>query len=244
MFQYGLIGKSLSHSFSAKYFNDKFEKEGITDCSFELFELDSIEQVRDLVKNNPNLKGFSVTIPYKEAILPYLDELNVVVEDIQACNCVKVVDGKLIGYNTDIDGFMSSFLAIMEMHHDKAIVLGNGGAAKAVIHSLEQWSLDPLVVARNPKNENEITFDKLTEEIINEHKIIVNTTPVGMYPDVDECPDIPYSGIDRFHLVYDLIYNPEKTLFLQKAEAQDATIKNGMEMLEQQAETAWIIWNS
>jgi len=244
MFQYGLIGKSLSHSFSAKYFNDKFEKEGITDCSFELFELDSIEQVRDLVKNNPNLKGFSVTIPYKEAILPYLDELNVVVEDIQACNCVKVVDGKLIGYNTDIDGFMSSFLAIMEMHHDKAIVLGNGGAAKAVIHSLEQWSLDPLVVARNPKNENEITFDKLTEEIINEHKIIVNTTPVGMYPNVDECPDIPYSGIDRFHLVYDLIYNPEKTLFLQKAEAQDATIKNGMEMLEQQAETAWIIWNS
>jgi len=244
MFQYGLIGKSLSHSFSAKYFNDKFEKEGITDCSFELFELDSIEQVRDLVKNNPNLKGFSVTIPYKEAILPYLDELNVVVEDIKACNCVKVVDGKLIGYNTDIDGFMSSFLAIMEMHHDKAIVLGNGGAAKAVIHSLEQWSLDPLVVARNPKNENEITFDELTEEIINEHKIIVNTTPVGMYPNVDECPDIPYSGIDRFHLVYDLIYNPEKTLFLQKAEAQDAVIKNGMEMLEQQAETAWIIWNS
>jgi shikimate dehydrogenase len=244
MFQYGLIGKSLSHSFSAQYFNDKFEKEGITDCSFELFELDSIEQVRDLVKTHPNLKGFSVTIPYKETIIPYLDELNVVVEDIKACNCVKVIDGKLIGYNTDIDGFMSSFLAMMEMHHDKAIVLGNGGAAKAVIHSLEQWSLDPLVVARNPKNDNEITFEELTEELINEHKIIVNTTPVGMYPNVDECPNIPYSGIDRFHLVYDLIYNPEKTLFLQKAEAQDAVIKNGMEMLEQQAETAWIIWNS
>jgi shikimate dehydrogenase len=244
MFQYGLIGKSLSHSFSAQYFNDKFEKEGITDCSFELFELDSIEQVRDLVKTHPNLKGFSVTIPYKETIIPYLDELNVVVEDIKACNCVKVIDGKLVGYNTDIDGFMSSFLAMMEMHHDKAIVLGNGGAAKAVIHSLEQWSLDPLVVARNPKNDNEITFEELTEELINEHKIIVNTTPVGMYPNVDECPNIPYSGIDRFHLVYDLIYNPEKTLFLQKAEAQDAVIKNGMELLEQQAETAWIIWNS
>ena len=244
MKQYGLIGKSLSHSFSAKYFTTKFEQEGITDCSFDLFELEDIEQVKDLLKNNPDLKGFSVTIPYKEAILPYLDEMNEVVEDIGACNCVKVEDGKLIGYNTDIDGFMSSFLAVMEMHHDSSIVLGNGGAAKAVIHSLEQWSLDPLVVARNPKNENELPWNELTEEMVNQHKIIINTTPVGMFPNVDECPDIPYAGIDRFHLVYDLIYNPEKTLFLEKAEQQDATIKNGMEMLEQQAETAWIIWNA
>jgi shikimate dehydrogenase len=244
MKQYGLIGKSLSHSFSARYFNTKFENEGITDCRFELFELKDIKQVKELVNNNPELMGFSVTIPYKETILPYLDEMNATVEDIGACNCVKVENGKLIGYNTDIDGFMSSFLAVLEMHHDSSIVLGNGGAAKAVIHSLEQWSLDPLVVARNPKNEHELPWDELTEEIINQHKIIINTTPVGMYPSVDEYPNIPYKGIDRFHLVYDLIYNPEKTLFLQKAEAQDATIKNGLEMLEQQAETAWIIWNT
>ena len=244
MKQYGLIGKSLSHSFSETYFNNKFKKEGIKDSHYQLFELGRIEDIHQLLQKNPNLKGFNITIPYKEAILPYLDEMDAVVEDIGACNCVKIVDGKLIGYNTDIDGFMSSFLAIMEMHHDSSIVLGNGGAAKAVIHSLEQWSLDPLVVARNPKNEHELPWNELTEEMIHQHKIIINTTPVGMYPDVDECPDIPYEGIDRFHLVYDLIYNPEKTLFLKKAEAQDATIKNGMEMLEQQAETAWIIWNA
>ncbi|MCK5857259.1 MAG: shikimate dehydrogenase [Bacteroidales bacterium] len=244
MKQYALIGKNLDHSFSAKYFNAKFEKEGIIDCQFDLVELDDINQIKDWVKNNPELKGFSVTIPYKESIIPYLDEMNVVVEDIGACNCVKVENGKLIGYNTDIDGFMSSFLAIMEMHHDSSIVLGNGGASKAVVHSLEQWSLDPLVVARNPKNENELAWNDLTKEMISQHKIIINTTPLGMFPNEDKCPDIPYDGINRFHLVYDLIYNPEKTLFLKKAENQDATIKNGMEMLEQQAETAWIIWNS
>jgi len=243
MKQYGLIGKSLSHSFSAKYFNEKFRKEGITDCHYELFELEDIADIHQLLQKNPNLQGFNVTIPYKEAILPYLDELDVVVEEIGACNCVKVKDGKLIGYNTDVDGFMPTFLALMEMHHDKAIVLGNGGAAKAVIYSLEQWSLDPLVVARNPKND-ELPWNELTEEMVNSHKIIINTTPIGMWPNVNDFPDIPYQGIDRFHLVYDLIYNPEKTLFLKKAEEQDAVIKNGMEMLEQQAETAWIIWNS
>jgi len=244
MKQYGLIGKTLSHSFSAKYFNEKFEKEGITDCHYELFELENIADIHQLLQKNPNLRGFNVTIPYKEAILPYLDELDIVVQEIGACNCVKVEDGKLIGYNTDVDGFMPTFLALMEMHHDKAIVLGNGGAAKAVIYSLEQWSLDPLVVARNPKNEKELPWNELTEEMVNSHKIIINTTPIGMWPHVNDFPDIPYQGIDRFHLVYDLIYNPEKTLFLKKAEEQDATIKNGMEMLEQQAETAWIIWNS
>jgi len=167
-----------------------------------------------------------------------------VVEEIGACNCVKVKDGKLIGFNTDVDGFMKSFLPLVDLHHDSAIVLGNGGAAKAIIHSLEQWSLDPLVVARNPKNEGELPWEELTEEMVNEHKLIINTTPIGTWPNVDDCPDIPYQGIDRFHLVYDLIYNPEKTTFLKKAEAQDAVTKNGMEMLEQQAEAAWLIWNS
>jgi len=244
MKQYGLIGKSLSHSFSKQYFTSKFEKEKIEDCRFDLFELEKIEHIKDLLNNNPDLKGFSVTLPYKESIIPYLDEMDAIVEDIGACNCVKVEGGKLIGYNTDIDGFMTSFLAVLEMHHDQAIVLGNGGAAKAVIYSLEQWSLDPLVVARHPKSKHELAWNKLSKEIINKHKIIINTTPAGMFPNVNECPDIPYEGIDRFHLVYDLIYNPKKTLFLKKAEKQGASIKNGMEMLEQQADTAWIIWNS
>ncbi len=244
MKQYGLIGKSLTHSFSAKYFNTKFQKEGIEDSHFDLFELETIEQIHGLLQKNPNLQGFSVTIPYKEAILPYLDEMDSVVEEIGACNCVKIKDGKLIGFNTDVDGFMKSFLPLVDLHHDSAIVLGNGGAAKAIIHSLEQWSLDPLVVARNPKNEGELPWEELTEEMVNEHKLIINTTPIGTWPNVDDCPDIPYQGIDRFHLVYDLIYNPEKTTFLKKAEAQDAVTKNGMEMLEQQAEAAWLIWNS
>ncbi|RUA32518.1 MAG: shikimate dehydrogenase [Bacteroidetes bacterium] len=244
MKQYGLIGKTLTHSFSEKYFTEKFKKEGINDATYQLFELDDISKIKEFVADKPDLRGFNITIPYKESIIPYLDEMTEVVEEIGACNCVKIEDGKLIGYNTDVDGFMPTFLAVMEMHHDSAIVLGNGGAAKAVIYSLEQWSLDPLVVARNPKNENELPWNELTEEMVNQHKIIINTTPVGMYPKVNEYPDIPYEGIDRFHLVYDLIYNPEKTIFLEKAEKQDAVIKNGLEMLEQQADTAWIIWNS
>lgn len=244
MKKYGLIGKSLTHSFSAKYFNDKFLNEGIADCQFDLFELKNIDSIRKLVEQNPQLKGFSVTIPYKESILPYLDEMDEVVKEIGACNCVKVLDGKLIGYNTDVGGFTNSFLPLLDLHHDAAIVLGNGGAAKAIIHSLEQWSLDPLVVARNPRNKNELAWGSLTEEMVNDHKLIINTTPVGTWPNVNEYPDIPYQGIDRFHLVYDLIYNPEKTTFLKKAEAQDAVIKNGMEMLEQQADAAWVIWNS
>jgi shikimate dehydrogenase len=239
---FGLIGKKLGHSFSAKYFNGKFSKEGITDAQYDLYEIDSIEGLPELLSENPDLKAFNVTIPYKEQILPYLHRMDKTVVETGACNCVKIEDGKLHGFNTDIHGFMVSILPLIDVHHHSALVLGNGGASKAVVYSLEQWSIDVQVVARNPRAAHELPWNELTEEMVHEHKIIVNTTPLGMWPDTEACPDIPYAGIDRFHLCYDLIYNPEKTLFLQKAEAQDAVIKNGMEMLEQQAERAWEIW--
>jgi shikimate dehydrogenase len=240
---FGLIGKKLGHSFSAKYFNDKFSKEGVTDAQYDLYEIDSIAQLPELLSENPGLKGFNVTIPYKEQILPYLHRMDKTVVETGACNCVKVEDGKLHGFNTDIHGFMVTILPLIDVHHHSALVLGNGGASKAVVYSLEQWSIDVQVVARNPRSEHELPWKDLTEEMVNEHKIIVNTTPLGMWPDTDTYPDIPYEGIDRFHLCYDLIYNPENTVFLQKAEAHDAVIKNGMEMLEQQAERAWELMN-
>ena len=240
---YGLIGKKLGHSFSAKYFNDKFSKEGITDAQYDLYELDDIGQLPELLSENPDLKGLNITIPYKEKVLPLLHRMDKTVVETGACNCIKIEDGKLHGFNTDVHGFMVSILPLIDVHHHSALVLGNGGAAKAVVYALEQWSIDVQVVARNPKSKDELPWNELTEEMLREHKIIVNTTPLGMWPDVDDYPDIPYEEIDRFHLCFDLIYNPEKTVFLKKAEEQDAVIKNGMEMLEEQANRAWEIWN-
>ena len=244
MKEYGLIGKNLKHSFSAKYFNNKFEKEGIKNCNYQLFELANIEDIRIFIQSNPNLKGFNITIPYKEAIIPYLDEVDDMVKEIGACNCVKIEDGKLIGFNTDVAGFMLSILPLIEPQHHSAVILGNGGAAKAVIYSLEQISIDYQVFAREPKNKYELIWSELNEQHIEDNKIIINTTPIGMWPNVDNSPEIPFHALDRFHLVYDLIYNPETTKFLKKAIDQDAIIKNGLEMLEQQAEAAWDIWNA
>lgn len=243
MRQFGLIGQSLSHSFSAKYFNDKFEKEGIPDARFDLFELKSIEELKSVLQKNPDLEGFSVTIPYKETIIPFLDDMGPIVKEIGACNCVKVKDGKLIGYNTDVEGFSQSILPLIERHQYSAIVLGNGGASKAVVYALEHMSIDVQVIARNPKNESERSWDKLDAALMEQYKIIVNTTPLGMYPEINAAPDIPYPAMDRFYLAYDLIYNPEKTSFLQKSEDQCAEISNGLEMLQLQADAAWAIWN-
>ena len=244
MNEFGLVGKSLKHSFSAKYFNEKFQRDGIKDCNYQLFELPKIEDLSHLLKQHPNLKGLNITTPYKESILPYLDKKEDVVEEIGACNCVKIENGKLIGYNTDVNGFMISILSLLEHQHHKAIILGNGGAAKAVKFALEQISIDYQVIARTPRSDSELAWDKLDREMMDEYKIIINTTPVGMWPSVSEFPDIPYDGFSRFHLAFDLIYNPEKTVFLKKAEQEDAVVKNGLEMLEQQAEAAWEIFGT
>lgn len=242
MREFGLIGKTLQHSFSAKYFNDKFQNEGITDCNYQLFELENIEDIRGLISSSPNLKGFNITIPYKESIIPYLDVVDDVVREIGACNCVKIINGKLHGFNTDVIGFMISILPLIEHQHHSAIILGNGGSSKAVIYALEQMSIDYQVIARNARDKNEILWQDINKALIEEHKVIINTTPLGMWPKVDDFPNIPYEAIDRFHLAYDLIYNPTTTKFLEKADAQDAVIKNGMEMLTEQAEAAWGIW--
>lgn len=244
MKQYGLIGKSLKHSFSKEYFNKKFQIEGIRNHFYDLYELDKIEDLLSFLQQNPNLKGVNVTIPFKETILPYLDNLDKTVEEIGACNCVNIVNGKLHGTNTDAIGFLNSFLPLVEMQHHSAIILGNGGASKAIVYALEQCSIECTIVARSLKSNNELKWNELNKELIQNNKILINTTPIGMWPKNKEFPDIPYDGIDRFHLVYDLIYNPEKSVFLEKAESQDATIKNGLEMLELQAEASWAFWNS
>lgn len=244
MKQFGLIGKSLKHSFSRKYFQEKFQSEGIEDHYYELFELERIDDLLPLLQQNSSLKGFNVTIPYKESILPYLDEIDQSVEEIGACNCVKIVDGKLYGTNTDSIGFLNSFLPLVEMQHHSALILGNGGSSKAIVYTLEQCSIECTIIARNPKSNNELEWNSLTTGLIQNHKVIINTTPIGMWPQVNDFPGIPYEEIDRFHLIYDLIYNPEKTIFLQKAEARNAIIKNGLEMLELQAEASWSFWNS
>ncbi len=244
MQEFGIIGKTLAHSFSKKYFEDKFKKNNITNCVFNEYELNRIEDIQTLISNNPNLKGFSVTIPYKEAILPYLDDMDDIVKDIGACNCVKIDNGKLIGYNTDVIGFLESFLTMYEVHYFNAIILGNGGASKAVKYALEQLSIESTIIARNPKSKNEIQWNTLNQKQYKEANIIVNTTPLGTFPNVNDFPDIPYDIFNDQVLAFDLIYNPDETIFLKKAKDKDAKTINGYEMLEIQADNAWEIWNS
>jgi len=244
MQEYGIIGKSLVHSFSKKYFEEKFKSVGILDSKFKEYSLDNIEEITKLIQNNQNLKGFSVTIPYKEAILPYLDDMDEVVKEIGACNCVKVENGELKGFNTDVLGFLESFLTMYEVNYFNAIILGNGGASKAVRYALEQLSIDSLIVARNPKHNDELPWNKLSSQHFNAANVVVNTTPLGTFPNVDEFPDIPYSEFSEHHLAFDLIYNPEETVFLKNAKKQEAKTINGYEMLQIQADKAWEIWNS
>ena len=243
MQEFGIIGKTLAHSFSKKYFEEKFKQENISDCIFNEYSLNNIEEITELIKNKPNLKGFSVTIPYKEAIISYLDDMDDIVKEIGACNSVKVDNGKLIGYNTDVTGFLESFMSMYEVQYFNAIILGNGGASKAVKYALEQLSIDSLIVARNPKNNDEISWNNLTPEHFKEANIVINTTPLGTFPNINEYPDIPYSEFSEHFLAFDLIYNPEETIFLKNAREQRSKTINGYYMLEIQAEKSWEIWN-
>ena len=238
---YGLIGKPLKHSFSAAYFNQKFAAENI-DGVYQNFELDSIAQLPQLLQQHPNLKGLNVTIPYKKDVLPYLHTADETVQQIGACNCIKVVDGKLYGYNTDTVGFRLSLEPHLKRHHNKALVLGTGGSSGAVQYALQQLNIPFQLVSRQKERET-FLYEELNDEIVKEHTLIINTTPLGMFPNVDAAPAITYSALTPNHLLYDLIYNPEKTLFLQRGEAQGAAIVNGHQMLLLQAEAGWKIWN-
>lgn len=239
---FGLIGKPLTHSFSGKYFANKFHQEGITDCRYELFPLDQIGGLPALIRTNPNLNGLNVTIPYKQAVMDYLDESHIP-SAIGACNCIDIRNGNCIGYNTDWIGFERSLLPLLEPRHKTALVFGNGGAALAVRYVLQKNGIPYTIVGRTRSAEISLTYEELDEAILQAHQLLINTTPLGTFPAVDTCPDLPYEAIGPQHLLYDLVYNPAKTLFLQKGEERGARIKNGEEMLVLQAEESWRIWN-
>ena len=239
---YGLIGYPLSHSFSKKYFTEKFLKEGITDARYELFPLAQISELSQLLTSRPDLCGLNVTIPYKEQLHSFLHEENDVVAATGACNCIRIKDGKLKGFNTDVIVFEKSLLGLWKPSQKKALVLGTGGASKAVLFVLKKLGIESQLVSRNP-SVGSIGYKDVTKEIIKDHLLIINTTPAGMYPHADECPPLPYDAIGAQHFLFDLIYNPDKTLFLKKGEERGAAIQNGYDMLIIQAEESWKIWN-
>ena len=243
MRQFGLIGKSLSHSFSKIYFEEKFRREHI-DASYSLFELADITEITDFLQQHPDLAGFNVTIPYKQQIIPNLDELSDEAQAVGAVNTVVVhhIDNQIItkGYNTDIIGFRDSLQGIKVP--ESALILGTGGAAAAVKYVLEQLGCACTVVSRNP--ERGLSYSALTPEIIRQHKLIVNCTPVGTFPDINEKPDIPYEGISGDHYLYDLVYNPSETAFMKEGILHGAKVQNGLKMLHGQAEAAWNIWQN
>lgn len=241
---FGLIGYPLSHSFSQKYFEQKFKKEGLTDCRYELYPIPSIENLKEILKKNPGIEGLNITIPYKQQILSWLNSDAGIPKGVQACNCIKISEKKISGYNTDVIGFEKSFLPLLQPWHKKALVLGNGGATAAVIYVLEKLNIEFNIVSRSLHKGSTLIYGEVDENTMTESLVIINTTPLGMYPQMEQCPDIPYHFINKRHLLYDLVYNPAKTLFLQKGEERGATIKNGGEMLILQAEESWRIWNS
>jgi len=244
MKQFGLIGHPLTHSFSKKYFDDKFIKEHIQDASFSLWDIPNILELPQLISSLQNLKGIAVTIPYKKDVIPYLHWMNDAVKAIGACNCILVKDQKLFGYNTDILGFQLSFMEHFQPHHKQALILGAGGAAAGVEYVMQQLSIPYLNVSRNKGNERTILFEELNERIITEYPIIINCTPLGTYPNVDDCPALPYHLITPNHYFFDLVYNPAETMFLRNGKEHGATIKNGYDMLVLQAEENWRIWNN
>jgi len=240
MKKFGLIGRNISYSFSKGYFADKFINENIVGCTYDVFDLKQIEEVEKVFEIE-DLKGFNVTIPYKQDIIPYLDELSPEAKAIGAVNTVLIKNGKRIGYNTDCFGFENSLKPLLKSNHNKALVLGYGGAAKAIIYILNQLDIAYKIVSRE-KSEHNLTYSELNEEIIHQHQIIINCSPVGTYPNLTESPSIPYQYINSNHILYDLIYNPEVTQFLKNGLQNGAIIKNGYEMLVLQAEKSWEIW--
>lgn len=245
MDKYGLIGYPLGHSFSKTFFNQKFEAENI-DAEYVNFEIPNIKDIKNVLKENPGLKGLNVTLPYKTQIIPYLDDIDEDARRIGAVNVIKFTRGlfgkiKLKGYNSDIIGFKQSIEPLLNQSHRKALILGTGGASRAVFQGLKQLGIGSTLVSRQAKDFC-ITYEEISPKILEQYTVIVNTTPLGMYPHIDECPPIPYHLLTPHHLLYDLLYNPDETLFMKKGKEQGATVKNGLEMLLLQAFAAWDIW--
>jgi shikimate dehydrogenase len=245
---YGLIGYPLGHSFSAGYFAKKFEKENIENSEYKNFPIENIELLNSIVSKTEGLKGLNVTIPYKQQVIPFLTAISDDAQTIGAVNTIKIetVGGRktLKGFNTDVYGFQQSLQPHLKNFHNKALVLGSGGASKAVEFVLNKLSIEYVIVSRNPSGEGQIAYTDLTQELIQSHLLVINTTPMGMYPKVDTCPEIPYNLLTKKHILFDLVYNPEETLFMKKGKEKGAFTLNGLEMLHLQAEKAWEIWNS
>ncbi|MEM1259327.1 MAG: shikimate dehydrogenase [Bacteroidota bacterium] len=240
--RYGLVGKNISYSFSKGYFTKKFEKLGLADHAYENFDLKELSEFKDIALQS-NIKGLNVTIPYKEAIIPYLDDLDDKAKKIGAVNTIKFTRQGVIGYNTDAYGFKRSLSPLIKNHHKKALVLGTGGASKAIVFVLEELGLTYQYVSRNP-SKNQLGYSQLGASDFQKFQLIVNCSPIGTYPKLDDKPRIPYGYLNENHILFDLIYNPPETAFLREGKQQRATIQNGLPMLEFQAEKAWEIWNS
>lgn len=241
---YGLIGLSLRHSFSQRFFSDKFKRQDITDSEYHNFEIKNPDEEVVTLKSNHDIKGLNVTIPYKSIIIPFLDELTNECREVNACNCIKIKDGKWIGYNTDIIGFEKTFVPHLKLYHRKALILGTGGASNAVAFVLKKLNIDFLKVSRKKEHVHGIiNYGNVSGKLLKDYNIVINTSPVGMFPKMDEYPPLPYESVTPEHYFFDLIYNPAKTLFLSLAEDYGAFIENGDRMLSIQAEESWDIWN-
>lgn len=244
MRKFGLIGYPLGHSFSKKYFTEKFEKEGIAGCQYDLFEIPSADELKAILERTPDLEGINVTIPYKQDVIPMVSELDSACETIGAVNCIKVKNGKLKGYNTDYIGFKDSLTTWLGNTQVKALVLGTGGASKAIVQAVKDLDIDFLYVSRTP-GANQISYSEIQEDtsILENYKLIINCTPLGTYPKVEGIPELPLDQLTSAHWVYDLVYNPPTTALMQVCLDRGGKAKNGLEMLELQAEAAWKIWN-
>lgn len=245
--KFGLIGEKLNHSFSKIYFENKFKEMNLINHEYNLYPLKSIDELNEILSKEMNLLGLNVTIPFKEVVINYLDELDNEAKSINAVNCIKIKNQngnlKLKGFNTDAYGFRQSIKPFLESQHEKALILGSGGAAKAVEYVLNKLGIIVFTVTRNKTKENQFTYEELTPEIMNHFKLLINCTPVGMFPNTSDFPDIPYETIKSDFLLYDLIYNPEETIFLKKGKEKGAVCINGLSMLYHQADEAWRIWN-
>lgn len=242
MRKFGLIGRNISYSFSRNYFSEKFLREGISG-SYENFDLKNISEFPAVLKENPELKGLNVTIPYKEEIIPFLDSLDPVASEIGAVNTIKLeTSGRLIGYNTDYFGFAEALKPYLKEHHKKALILGTGGASKAIAYALKTLDIEYKLVSRKA-SEEKLSYEELNEQMLKEYTLLVNCSPLGTFPKTEEHPKIPFQHLTRNHLIFDLIYNPPQTRFMELAKDQGATVVNGQKMLELQAEKAWDIWN-
>ena len=242
MIKFGIIGFPLGHSFSRGFFTEKFAREGI-DAQYLNFEIPDVAMLKDILRENPELRGLNVTLPHKQAVIPLLDELSDEAREIGAVNVIRVRDGRLKGFNSDIIGFSESIRPLLQPHHTKALILGTGGASKAIRVGLSRLGIEWTYVSRTPREEM-LTYSTLTPEVMEQYTVIVNCSPVGMFPKVDEAPAIPYELLTPKHLLFDCVYNPEDTLFMKKGREQGAIVKNGLEMLHLQAVASWEFWNS